>query len=130
MIAIAMRQAHSRAAAIDRLREVEPHAVDGASAEDMAADAELFEVLEGGRVVGVVAVRVEGDGATITAATASGLATWRHLAELERALHARGVRRLGVCTRRPGLVRELLRRGYRIACADMVKGLEHGTRTQ
>lgn len=100
------------AAAIELLRAVEPHAVDGARAEEMAFGCALLDVIEEGQRVGAVAVEIEGERATITAAASRGVATWRELQMIEGQLKRMGIKRLGMFTKRPGLVRQLARRGY------------------
>ena len=118
-----IQRARDRAAAVERLRAVEPHAVDGATAEDMSAGCDLLDVVEGGEVVGAVAVEIVGDTAVITAAASDGAHTYAELAAIERQLRAMGVKRLRMFTKRPGLVRNLAREGYRLDSAELSKEL-------
>lgn len=93
------------------LRQVEPYA-DG-SAEEMAAGCWLLDVLDGGHVVGAVAVEVRPPVATIKAAAVQSASVWRrHLPELERGLGCAGVQWVGAFTRRAGLVRRMTASGY------------------
>jgi hypothetical protein len=119
-----LRAAVDSARAVARLRQVEPFAVDGASAEELAAGAALLEVLdEDGQAVGALAVDVAGEVATITAAAGRCAHTWEELGALESACRSIGVKRLRLLTRRPGLVRQLTREGYAIAACEMQKDL-------
>lgn len=126
MLSITIRDTTDRAACLARLREVEPYATDGATVEDMAEGCALLDVIEDGRVVGAVAVEVRGEVATIKAASSEGLATYTELALIEAMLRRRGVRRIGLYTRRPGLVRKLLAQGYELAECHLTKGRGHG----
>lgn len=112
-----------RAAAIEQLRPVERHATDAATADDMAQGCELWHIVEAQQVVGVVAVEVIGDRATVKAAASGGHNFAAELQAIEGALRRRGVRVMGMWTRRPGLVRKLMAQGYEIAQAEIVKGL-------
>lgn len=112
-----------RSSGVLRLRPVEAHATDGSTAAEMAEGCELFALHEEGRQVGAVAVRIEGDVATITAAASDGLMTYSHLAMLEDQLRARGVRHLGMYTKRPGLLRRLIGQGYGVVQAELIKEL-------
>lgn len=112
-----------RSSGVMRLRPVEAHATDGSTAAEMAEGCELFALHEEGRQVGAVAVRIEGDVATITAAASEGVRTYELLQELERRLKARGVRHLGMFTKRPGLLRRLVGQGYDVVQAELIKEL-------
>lgn len=105
-----LRVAQDRAAVLARLRAVEPWA-DGTAAE-LAEGCALLDVLDEGQPVGAVAIEVLGNVATVKAAACSGGQFWGAVAELESGLRAAGVRTLATFTRRPGLVRRLVRRGY------------------
>lgn len=118
---VELRDTTDRRACVDMLRQVEAHAVDGEAVADMIDGCALLDVVEDGAIVGAVAVRIEGAAATITAAASSGAATYLELAMIERLLSARGVRRVGMFTQRPGLVRRLLAQGYAIAECELVK---------
>lgn len=109
-----VRDATDRAACVELLRRVETFAIDGASAEQMAAGCALLELNEDGRRVGAVAIELHGERATITAASSHGLATWAELQMIEKLMQSHGVKRLGLFTQRRGLVRQLKRRGYRV----------------
>lgn len=119
----AVRPALDPAGALQRLRAVEPHAVDGCTAEQMAAGCALLEVVEQGVCVGAVAVDITGDEATIKAAASDGVCTVAELLMIEAALKRCGVRRVGVFTRRAGLVRNLSRQGYTLKSAELIKEL-------
>ncbi len=123
---VTIRDAQDRAAALRMLRAVEQWAVEPASAEEMAEGCAVLDVIEDGQPVGAVAVRIEGQHATITAATASGELTWHELAMIERLLCSQGVRSVGLFTRRPGLVRRLGGLGYELKRAELYKVLDHG----
>lgn len=122
---LAVRDAVDRRAAINRLRAVEDYATDGATVADMIDGCALLDVVEAGRVVGAVAVRIEGECATITAAASHGIAAYVELHMIEQLLAARGVRRVGVFTRRAGLVRRLMAQGYTINECELSKVI-HG----
>lgn len=123
MIAAAVKPAADPAAALANLRQVEPHAVSGESAQELANGCVLLDVLEGGQPVGAVAVQIEGEGAVITAFASHGQATYHELALIEAALKRSGVRRVAMLTRRPGLVRNLVREGYSLQRAELEKAL-------
>lgn len=119
-------KAKSYTEARERLRAVEPFAVGGASADDMTAGCLLLDVIEAGRIVGAVALDIEGEGkhrrATVTAATREGemqAIEWQQIEAWARAL---GARRLRLVTRRPALVRNMIRR-YGFAAAVLEKEL-------
>lgn len=110
---IGLHPASDCAAAVERLRAAERFAVDGAAAEDMARGCVLFDVLEDGMPVGAIAVDLaEAPRAVVTAAASHGRATWSHLSMLEDTLRVNGLQRVAAFTKRPGLVRQLARRGY------------------
>lgn len=115
--------ARDRARALEMLRGVEPHAVDGASAADMARGCAVLEAIEDGQAVGAVAVDLVHGVATITAAWSTGIATYAELGELEQACRRAGARRMRVLTRRPGLIRTLIREGYAVAQCELNKDL-------
>ena len=123
---ITIRDTQNRRACVDSLRAVERFATDGGHVDDMTRGCSLLDVLEDGRIVGAVAVRIEGSQATIMAATGNGVATYAELACIERMLAARGVRRVGLFTKRPGLVRQLIGQGYGIAECELFKELPDG----
>lgn len=114
-----------RAAAMRFLQRVEPHAVDGATAEQMAAGCHVLDVREHGRAVGAVAVAIDGKRATITAAAGEGECTYEELELLEASLKAHGVEVVGLSTRRPALIRRLAQGGYTITECKMQKAI-HG----
>lgn len=120
---VGLRDAADRAAAIALLRAVEPHAVDGSTAEEMAHGCYLLDMIEHGQVIGALAIDIDEDTATIRAAAASSNAFVPQLALIEDALRAKGVRYVGVDTRRPGLVRRLIASGYRIDRCTLEKEL-------
>lgn len=113
------------AAAMRFLQRVEPHAVDGATAEQMAAGCHVLDVREHGRAVGAVAVALEGTRATITAAACEGENTFEGLELLEESMQAHGVEVVELSTRRMGLIRRLALRGYAITECKMQKAI-HG----
>lgn len=115
-----VRAALDRAAAVGMLRQVEAFAVDGASADEMAAGCAVLDVVEDGRTVGAVAVDVVDDVATITAAFSEGADTYAELSAIEEACRRIGCKRMRVQTKRPGLMRQLARRGW---IAEMEKEL-------
>lgn len=111
------------------LRRVERHAVDGATAEQMAEGCHVLDVLAHGRIVGAVAIQIIGQHATITAAAGDGdggECTGAELDLIEDSLLRRGVTHLTIKTKRPGLVRQMARCGYDITECSMQKGLGHG----
>lgn len=110
-------------AAVERLRAVEPHTTDGASVAELTAGCVLYDVLERGDVVATVAVEYhDGDRATIKAA-AGRVDFAAALVALEDRLRQRGVRTVGLFTRRAGLLRNLGRAGYSLAQAELVKAV-------
>jgi hypothetical protein len=120
---LAIRSAADAEAALARLRPVERRATDGASVADMAEGAALLDLIEGERIVGSVALHIHGDTATIRAACSTGQHTYRHLAMLEAALKRTGVRRVGIFTRRRGLLANLCAAGYALREAELIKEL-------
>lgn len=125
MLGLTIRDTTDRAACIERLRQVEPYAVDGATVDEMVEGCALLDVIEAGQVVGAVAVDVRGEVATIRAAASEGRATYAELTLIEALLRRQGVREVHLYTRRPGLVRKLLAQGYELAECHMRKG-RHG----
>lgn len=120
---VEIRDAPDRAEAIRRLAAVEPHATDGAEAAQIAAGASVLDIMEGGAVVGVVAVRISGAFATITGIASHGQFASLELRCLEAALRAKGVTHLAFYTRRPGLIRQMLREGFAVRDCEMEKAL-------
>lgn len=118
---ITIAPAADRAAALRRLVPVERHAVGGATVIDMCEGAELLDVSEDGRIIGTMAVSIDGDRATITAACGHGRRAGLELQMLEHMLKARGVCTVGAFTRRPGLVVRLVGAGYELTSAELVK---------
>lgn len=115
-----IRSTADRAACIERLRAVERRACEPCTAEEMAEGCELLDVVEGGEVVGAVAVELAGAHATIKAAAARGQHTYAELGMIERELRARGIRSVGMFTRRRALVDRLEGRGYRLVSVEAV----------
>lgn len=118
-----VRPAVDAPAALAMLRGVERFATDGATAEEMADGCELFDVVEAGRVVGAIALAVEGKHAVITAAWSAGTEARDELAQIEGIARARGARSVALLTKRFGLIRNLLRDGYTIHHAELTKAL-------
>jgi hypothetical protein len=118
---IEVRAAADREACIDMLRKVERHACEPCTAEEMAEGCTLLDVLEDGRTVGAAAVEVTGGHATIRAATASGAHSWAEFGMFERMLRDKGVRTVGLLTRRRALVERLTQRGYRVVSVDALR---------
>lgn len=116
-----VRDTIDKAAAVAMLRAVEPHSVDGATVDEMTAGCLLLDVVEEGQVVGAVAVEIEGQGATITAAASHGEASFRALGLVEGLLKRAGVSRVGMVTKRFGLVHRLGNIGYSIEHCRMAK---------
>ncbi len=112
-----------RPAAYRRLQPVERRAVDGATVPDMADGCLVLDVIENGRIVGAVALDIQGTEATITAGANFGARTYEALRMIERGLIERGVKRLHMHTRRRGLLAALLPRGYSIAACHIIKDL-------
>lgn len=107
-----------------RLRAVEPHAIDGAELHELTADCVLLDVMHGGACVAALAVAFhDGDRATIKAAAGKLDDFGAALAAVESHLTGRGVRTVGLWTRRYGLIRNLGRAGYRLAQAEIVKAV-------
>lgn len=121
-----VKRAADPRAALDRLRAVEPFAVDGSTADEMAEGCELLDLIEDGATVGAVAIHIAGTHATINAAASRGQATYTELEAIERGLRAMGVESVQVNTRRHGLVRQLARLGYGLREATLHKELSNG----
>lgn len=120
---VEIRDAPDRAEAIRRLASVEPHTTDGAEAEQIAAGCNVLDIIEGGAVVGVCAVRVSGTFATITGIASRGAFPALELQLLEAALKAKGCTHLAFYSKRPGLVRKMLAAGFVIRDCEMEKEL-------
>lgn len=118
-----IRPAQCRASAVRLLRGVEPHATDGATAEDMTAGCVLLDVTDAGEVVGAVALDLVGAVATITATIRRGEIQPGELAQVESIARAQGARELRFLTRRPGLVRTMQAQGFTLACAELKKAI-------
>lgn len=113
------------ARALAVLRGVERFAVDGSSAEQLAEGCTLLDVVEGGRVVGAIALEVKGAFAFITAGAGTGEQTdaAEAIRQTEDMARCMGARRIALLTRRLGMVRNLVRDGYAIHQAELVKDL-------
>lgn len=120
---IELRDTVDRAAAIKRLRLVEPYAIGNAGAEDMAHGCHLLDVLEDGNVIGSVSIEIDGTDAVMHAASGRMASFGGHLDLVESVLRSKGVKRFGVATRRPGLVRRMLAHGYGITRCELEKDL-------
>lgn len=123
---IGINDTADRAACLARLAAADPYTVDGCTAEEIAPGCTLLDVFEDGRIVGAVAVEIRGDIATIKAAAGACAVTYAHLILIEAALAARGVRFVGMFTKRPGLVRQLIARGYDITQCELLKEIGRG----
>jgi len=123
---ITVRDTADRQAALQVLQRAAVYATDGAELADLVDGCALLDVVEDGRTVGAVAVEIAGDVATIKAAASDGAATYVELALIEAALVVRGVRWLGMFTKRPALVRQLARNGYSLVEAHLRKEIGHG----
>ena len=121
---IAIKDAQDVPAALHRLRAVERHAVDGSNVEKMTLGAYVLDVMADGQAVGAVAIKISADGqtATIRAAQCDGPA-YASLDLIEDALQQRGVRQVGMFTKRAGLIRALQKRGYEIVSCELKKGI-------
>lgn len=126
MLRIEVAPTTDRAAALRRLAPVERHAIDGATATELADGCELLDVIEAGHPVGAVALSIDGGVATIKAAASRGTATAEELQHVEHIAQRAGAVMLGMFTRRGALVRALAARGYRIRCVEIEKVLTHG----
>jgi hypothetical protein len=121
---MAVRLTTDRRRALALLARVVPHAVDGATLDDMTAGCELLDVTDAGEVVGAIALDVVGDVATITAAYRAGCMTADDMRGVEAIARAAGARRVRLLSRRPGLVRNMQTRyGYSLAVAELTKDL-------
>lgn len=120
---VSVASTRDRAAAYLRLQPVQRRAVDAATVPEMADGCLVLDVIEDGATVGAVALDLQGDTATITAAANTGAHTWRALALIEAGLKQRGVRRLRLFTKRRGLIAALVPKGYRIAACELTKEL-------
>lgn len=109
-------------ATIELLRQAEPYSVDGAPIGDIVGGCELLDVMELGERVGAVAVEIDATEATIKAAVCHG-STYTALGELELLLRHRGVRSVGMFTRRLALVHNLTACGYRVKSFELEKDL-------
>lgn len=121
MMLLEVRDSVDPEAAKAMLCAVEPHAVDGATVEDMTAGCTLLDILEGGAVVGAVAVEIEGEDATITAGTSKGEAAYQAMGLVENLLKRAGVKRVAFETRRIGLVDRMWNIGYEVQHCRMFK---------
>ena len=99
-----------------------PHCMIGGHV-DLAEGCELLDVIEAGRVVGAVAVSIDGNVATLKAAATTGTETYEALGALEVAAKDAGAVLLGMFTRRGALVPLLVARGYRIRSIELEKDL-------
>ncbi|KQW76588.1 hypothetical protein [Methylibium sp. Root1272] len=111
------------AASLARLAAVDRRSVDGSTAAEIAEGCELLDVIEAGRVVGAVAVSIDGNVATLKAAATTGTETYEALGALEAAAKDAGAVLLGMFTRRGALVPLLVERGYRIRSIELEKDL-------
>lgn len=111
------------AASLTRLAAVDRRSVDGSTAAEIAEGCELLDVIEAGRVVGAVAVSIDGNVATLKAAATTGTETYEALGALEVAAKDAGAVLLGMFTRRGALVPLLVARGYRIRSVELEKDL-------
>ena len=113
-----------RRATVALLRRVEPFAVDAATVDEMTAGCDLYDVHDGGQLVGAFALDFVGAEVTITAMYREGVAGREELAQVEAIALQRGAKVARMVTRRPGLVRNLTARyGYGLAVAELRKAL-------
>lgn len=120
---IGIRDTVDRAAALARLATVERWAIDGATVPDMIDGAYVLDVLEDGLAVGAIALTINGDVATVTAAASTGRGTGAEIELLHDALRAQGLRQVRLFTRRPGAIRKTTAHGYRVQACELVKDL-------
>lgn len=107
------------------LSRVLPHAVGGVSLDDMTAGADLFKLTAAGRIVGAFATQVHEtwDGRVLFVTAAGGLPGHDLTAAMDAWLEAQArghvaARELRAVTQRRGMVRRLMRAGWRIAEQD------------
>lgn len=120
---IAITDTADRAACIARMASVERWGVDGATLPEMLAGATLLDVVEDGQPVGAIALVIEGDTATVTAAASRGQGTAAEIELLHDALRAKGVARVRLMTRRPGAIRRTIGHGYQVKACELIKDL-------
>lgn len=118
-----VRDAIDSTASVNLLKAAEPHAVDGSTAEEMADGCALLDLVEEGEIVGAMAVGIDGDHATIHACVSRGAAAFQSLSVTEELLRRAGLRSVGVVTRRTGLIRRLIKQGYRVTECHLAKEL-------
>lgn len=97
-------------ATAERLRPVERRAVDGATVAEMTAGCALFDVWDGFRIVGAVALDLQGEVATVTAAARQGDTPPDEWPQIEAHARRLGAKRIRLLTRRPALVRRMIER--------------------
>lgn len=112
-----------RAATVAMLRAVEPHSIDGLTADELAEGCVLLDILEDGQTVGAFAVDIDGKDATITAGASRGEASFRALELVEQLLKRAGVERLEILTRRVGLIYRMTNAGYAVQACTMQKDI-------
>ena len=118
-----VKDSTDRAATVAMLRSVEPHAVDGSTAEELAEGCTLLDIFEDGRPVGAYAVEINGKKAFITAAASLGEASFRSLHLLEDMLRRAGVREIELVTKRVGLIHRMWNAGYSVRECAMQKDI-------
>ena len=111
---VTVEPAQDRGAAVRRLLPVERQSIDHSTAEQMAEGCELFDVRVGDLITGALAVDFTKPTAWVNAAA---------VAALEAIARARGHRRIGFSTKRPGMLRKMLAMGYGVQAAHIIKDL-------
>lgn len=126
---LTVRLTQDKAAAVRRLGPVESVAVDASTVAEMVAGCALFDIIDKGKAVGACALRVyESQAGRVLEMTAAAASTHAGtVAAMDEFATSEAERikaqRLTCTTARPGLVRMLKRRGYRVAGYVMQKDL-------
>lgn len=133
---IQIRQAQDLTLCLQLLARAVPYDTHGAGAgqvEDMTRGCVLFELVDGGQVVGAFAARSDdySDGRQLSVTCAGGLPGYDLVGVMDawmtlQAVGPAGARVLTCTTRRPGLVKRLKRAGYSVAGYVMKKEVTYG----
>lgn len=122
---ISIRDAVDQADALHHLQRAVRYAcTPGSTIDGAIRGAHVLDVVSDDAVVGAVAVRIEGECATVTAFASQGAFASEQWPVLREALSAKGVRHVGLYTKRPGMIRALLRAGFRVRNCELELELE------
>ena len=120
---VTVEPAQDRGAAVRRLLPVERQSIDHSTAEQMAEGCELFDVRVGDLITGALAVDFTKPTAWVNAVADQSGQPAAAVAALEAIARARGHRRIGFSTKRPGMLRKMLAMGYGVQAAHIIKDL-------